>query len=90
MLLKSKQPITPIELYIVNLDRTIEVEGGITLYDIGTQLSDELGFEPIVACVNNKNEGLYYQVYGPKKVEFLSKESSVGRRVYTHSLCMML
>ena len=90
MLLKSKQPIKPVELYIVNLETTVEVEGGITLLEVSEQLQSQLGFEPILARVNNKNEGLHYQIYGPKKVEFLSKESESGYRVYIHSLCMLL
>lgn len=90
MLLKSKNTVKPVELYIVNLRSTIEVEGGITLKEIADHLEVNIGFKPILARVNNKNEGLHYQVYGPKKVEFLSKESESGQRVYIHSLCMML
>lgn len=90
MILKSKEKVKPIELEIVNLGRTVEVEGGITLLDIANQLAGEIGFDPLLARVNNKNEGLHYQVYGPKKVEFLSKTSDAGQRVYVHSLCMML
>lgn len=90
MILKSKQPARPIELEIVNLKKTIEVEGGITLLEIAEYLKEELAFEPIIARVNNKNEGLHYQVYGPKKVEFLDKNSDSGQRAYVQSLCMML
>lgn len=90
MLLKSRQTVKPVELYIINLNRTVEVEGGITLLDVAEQLREEIGFEPILARVNNKNEGLHYQVYQPKQVEFLKKESRSGQRVYIHSLCMML
>ena len=90
MILKSKRPVKPIELEIVNLKKNIEVEGGITLLEIADHFKEELGFSPIIARVNNKNEGLYYQVYGPKKVEFLPKESDSGQRAYVHSLCMML
>ena len=90
MLLKRSQPIKPLELYIVNLKTHIEVEGGITLQEVAEQLEDRLGFKPIMACVNNKDEGLHYNVYGPKQVEFLSKESFSGQRAYIRSLCMML
>ncbi|MCH5219982.1 MAG: nucleoside kinase [Muribaculaceae bacterium] len=90
MIIKRQTPNELIELHITNLDKTIEVEGGITLLEVANHLQTELGFEPIMACVNNKYEGLHYQVYGPKKVEFLSKNTEAGRRVYLHSLCMML
>lgn len=90
MVLKSTRPIKNVELNITNLNRKVEVEGGITLLDVASQLKSELGFEPIMALVNNKYEGLHYQVYGPKKIEFIHKNSDAGRRVYWHSLCMML
>ena len=90
MILKSKDSIKPVELDIVNLGRSVEVEGGITLLEVAEYLRDELGFDPIMVRVNNKNEGLHYQVYGPKKIQFLPKESDSGLRVYIHSLCMML
>lgn len=90
MIIKRQRPAELIELYIVNLDINIEVEGGITLLEVAEHLREQLGFEPFLACVNNKYEGLHYQVYGPKKVEFLSKETEPGQRVYLHSLCMML
>ncbi|MDE6396031.1 MAG: nucleoside kinase, partial [Muribaculaceae bacterium] len=89
-MIKSKKGIKPIEINIVNLGSTVEVEGGITLSEISEALSAELGFTPICARVNNKTEGLHYQVYGPKTVEFLNRRSDSGQRVYTRSLCMML
>lgn len=90
MLLKSRHTVRPVELFIVNLNKKVEVEGGITLLDVAEQLETELGFAPLLARVNNKNEGLHYQVYQPKRVEFLAKETDSGQRVYVHSLCMML
>lgn len=90
MIIKRNTPLTPIQLTIVNLNRTIEVEGGVTLRQVADTLRDEIGFDPILAIVNNKNEGLHYQVYGPKRVEFMPRTSKPGIRVYNHSLCMML
>lgn len=90
MILKTRHETEPIQLHIANLGETVEVEGGITLLEVAENLRERLGFDPILARVNNKNEGLHYHVYGPKKVEFLSKESPSGQRVYIHSLCMML
>lgn len=90
MVIKSRKPITPVQVYIKNLDMSVEVEGGIDLEEISEQLKDKLGFKPLLAQVNNKNEGLYYQVYRPKNIEFLEINTTAGRRVYMHSLCMML
>ena len=89
-MIKSKNGIKPIEIIVTNLGKMVEVEGGITLAEISDALKVELGFEPICARVNNKTEGLHYQVYGPKTVEFLDRRSDSGQRVYTRSLCMML
>lgn len=89
-MIKSKNGIKPIEINIVNLNRTIEVEGGITLAEIAEALGDNLNFKPICARVNNKTEGLHYPIYVPKTVEFLDRCSDSGQRAYTRSLCMML
>lgn len=88
--IKSTAPMEPVNVEIKNLGRTVNVQGGITLTEIADTLRGELGFEPILARVNNKNEGLHYRVYGPKKIEFLDITSQSGQRVYLHSLCMML
>ncbi|MDE7442946.1 MAG: nucleoside kinase, partial [Muribaculaceae bacterium] len=74
----------------MNLGEYIPVEGGETLLDIYSRISDRLAFTPICARVNNKNEGLRFEIYAPKQVEFLPVTSSSGHRVYVRSLCMML
>jgi uridine kinase len=79
-----------ITVYCINLKRHISVEGGTTLLKLVETLGDELGFDPICARVNNKSEGLEYAIYGPKDIEFLTKETDTGYRVYVRSLCMML
>lgn len=77
-----------LQIYCENSDKYIDVSGGETLGEIALRLN--LGFEPICALVNNKNEGLHYPVYSPKSVQYMDRESSYGRRVYVRSLCMML
>lgn len=79
-----------LEIYCKNLDRYIDVEGGETLLTLSRRLGDELGFEPICAHVNNRNQAMSFKLYNPKQVEFLPKTSPSGRRVYLRSLCMML
>ncbi len=79
-----------IRVYCVNLQRSIDVEGGTTLMQIVKSLGADLDVNPICARVNNKTEGLEYQVYGPKDVEFITAETDSGYRVYVRSLCMML
>ena len=79
-----------LKLFIVNLNRYVEVDGGTTLLQVVDSLGGQLGFSPICARVNNKTEALAYAVYAPKDVEFLDRTSDSGRRAYVRSLCMML
>lgn len=77
-----------LQIYCENTDSYVTVAGGETIGEIANRL--DLGFEPICALVNNKNEGLHFPVYAPKTVRFLSRETPHGTRVYVRSLCMML
>lgn len=79
-----------LEIFCANIGEYIKVEGGETLHSVARRLAPQLGFEPICAHVNNKNEGLQYRVYMPKMVEFMSVDSASGMRTYVRSLCMML
>lgn len=79
-----------LEIYCKNLGRYIDCAGGDTLFSIAERLRDELGFTPISAHVNNRNQALSYKVYNPKQVEFLPITSPSGTRVYIRSLCMTL
>ena len=64
--------------------------GGASLLDISRSLPEPLPFEPIYARVNNKNEPLCYNVFQPKKIEFLPATTPSGERAYIRSLCMVL
>ena len=79
-----------LEIFCANIGEYLKVEGGETLHSVARRLAPQLGFEPICAHVNNKNEGLQYRVYMPKMVEFMSVDSASGMRTYVRSLCMML
>ncbi len=79
-----------LKIFCANIGEYVSVSGGESLADIAVRLEDRLGFSPICAHVNNKNEGLQYKVYMPKMVEFLNVDSPSGNRVYIRSLCMML
>ncbi len=79
-----------VKIYCVNTASYVEVEGGATLLDISRSLGQDLGFEPISARVNNKNEALSFALFQPKMVEFLPVTSPSGHRSYVRSLCMVL
>lgn len=80
----------PVRIYIENLGRYIDTEGGATLLDIYHTIAADLDFIPVNARVNNKSEDLNFRVYSPKTVEYMSLDSDTGRRTYVRSLCMML
>lgn len=79
-----------LQIFCANIGEYITVEGGESLGEIAARLQNRLGFEPICAHVNNKNEGLQFRVFMPKKVEFMSVDTPCGARTYVRSLCMML
>lgn len=78
------------KIYCVNINEYIEIQGGDTLLKIAESLGARLPFRPLCALVNNKAADLRFAVYSPKQVEFVSLQSSLGKRVYVRSLCMML
>ena len=47
-------------------------------------------YEPILAHVNNKVEGMHYRLYKPKSIEFLDITSTSGQRAYTRTLFFIL
>ena len=77
-------------IFCKNIGAYVSFTGGETLQEIYNRLSDQINISPICARVNNKTEDMSYPVFGPKQVEFLSRESGSGRRVYVRSLCMIL
>lgn len=77
-----------LEIYCVNTGRYVPVEGGESLLEVSRRI--DLGFEPVVARVNNKNEPLCFEVFQPKMVEFLPVTCPAGERAYIRSLCMVL
>lgn len=78
------------KIFCKNIKEYIEFTGGETLQDIYNRLSNQINITPICARVNNKTEDLNYPIFGPKQVEFLSRDSASGQRVYVRSLCMIL
>lgn len=78
------------KIYCTNLGEYVKFQGGESLGEIYKRVSDRIGITPICARVNNKTENLGFPVFSPKQVEFLDVSSPSGRRIYVHSLCMVL
>lgn len=79
-----------LKIFCKNLGEYVDFEGGATLMEIYRTLSDRIPETPICAHVNNKTEDMQFPLFAPKQVEFLTRNSPSGRRVYVRSLCMML
>lgn len=78
------------KIYCKNLKEYVKFQGGETLKEIFDRLKDRINITPICARVNNKTENMGFPVFSPKQVEFLDITAPSGRRVYVHSLCMVL
>ncbi len=79
-----------LQIYCKNIGSYVDIDGGESLLSISRRIAGRLGFEPICAHVNNRNQALSFQVYNPKQIEFLPITSPSGARVYLRSLCMVL
>lgn len=78
------------KIYCTNLKEYIPFTGGESLCAIAERLRPQLGFTPVCARVNNKEEGLSFPLYAPKQVEFLPVGHPSGQRCYIRSLCMVM
>lgn len=78
------------KIYCTNIGEYVKFQGGESLGEIYKRVNDRIGITPICARVNNKTENLGFPVFSPKQVEFLDASSPSGRRIYVHSLCMVL
>ncbi|MDE5969541.1 MAG: nucleoside kinase [Muribaculaceae bacterium] len=78
------------KVYCKNIEEYIDFAGGETVGEIYGQISSRLNFVPFCCRVNNKTEDLNFQLFSPKVVEFLHPSNESARRVYIHSLCMLL
>ena len=79
-----------IRIHCTNNDVYVDVPSGSTLVDVYEQSGLQMEYGPVVAHVNNKVEGMHFQVYKQKEVEFLDITTPSGQRAYTRSLFFVL
>lgn len=79
-----------IQIRCKNNKKNLDVSIGSTLSEIFSQTGLQMEYGPVSARVNNKVEGMHFQVYKPKDIEFLDLHSSSGLRTYTRSLFFVL
>ncbi|MCD7937511.1 MAG: nucleoside kinase [Tannerellaceae bacterium] len=76
-----------ITIYCKNNNRYVDVPIGSSLVEIYTMCGEPLFLPPLNAYVNNKVEGLTFECWQPKDIEFLDYTKQSGLRAYVRSLC---
>lgn len=79
-----------IEIYCINTQSRIEVNGGERLLDIYNGMQLDTPLKAVTARVNNKSESLDFRIYNTCDVEFIDIKHSSGMRAYIRSLCFVL
>ena len=73
-----------------NNKKNLNCNIGSTLSEIFSESGLEMEYGPICARVNNKVEGMHFQVFRDKDVEFLDLTNASAQRTYTRSLFFVL
>ena len=79
-----------VKVSCLNNGQAYEIPVGCTLKEAFDQIGLPMTYEPILAHVNNKVEGMHYRLYKPKSIEFLDITSTSGQRAYTRTLFFIL
>ena len=79
-----------VKVSCLNNGQTYEIPMGSMLKDAYETMGVQMKYEPILAHVNNKVEGMHYRIYKPKNIEFLDITSTSGQRAYTRTLFFIL
>ena len=79
-----------LQIYCKNINKSKSFPKGSTLLDIYSGFNLNMPYGPTSAKVNNKVEGLSFQLYNNKDIEFLDIQSSSGMRTYIRSLFFIL
>jgi len=79
-----------IRILCKNNGQSADVPMGSSLQEIYTLVGLESDLPPVIALVNNREEGLHYRVYKKKDIEYLDLRSASGLRAYTRTLFFIL
>ena len=79
-----------VNIHVCNNGTIVEMPMGATLEEVYEKSGVEMTYGPISALVNNKVEGMHFQIFKQKKVEFIDITSSSGLRAYTRTLFFIL
>ena len=73
-----------------NNKKNLNVSIGSSLSEIFSQSGLQMEYGPVCARVNNKVEGMHFEVFKPKEIEFLDLHEPSAMRTYTRSLFFVL
>ena len=79
-----------VKVTCLNNGQDYDIPMGSNLSEAFQQMNITMEYEPILAHVNNKVEGMHYRIYKPKRIEFLDITSASGQRAYTRTLFFIL
>ena len=79
-----------VKINCLNNGQTYDMPMGSMLQEAYQLMGLQMKYEPILAHVNNKVEGMHYRLYKPKNIEFLDVTSTSGQRAYTRTLFFIL
>ena len=79
-----------VKVNCLNNGQTYDVPMGSSLEEVYQQIGLQMPYQPLVAHVNNKVEGMHFRIYKPKRIEYLDITSASGQRCYTRSLFFVL
>ena len=79
-----------VRITCLNNGQDYDIPMGSNLTEAFQQINLSMKYEPILAHVNNKVEGMHYRIYKPKRIEFLDITSASGQRAYTRTLFFIL
>jgi len=75
---------------IKNLNKTSEVEYGISLFELAEKENITLPYPILGALVNNQVRSLQYRIHKPCCIDFFDITSTYGNGIYTRSLYFIL
>jgi uridine kinase len=73
-----------------NNKKNLNVSIGSSLSEIFSQSGLQMEYGPVCARVNNKVEGMHFEVFKPKEIEFLDLHEASAMRTYIRSLFFVL
>ena len=73
-----------------NNKKNLNVSIGSSLSEIFSQSGLQMEYGPVCARVNNKVEGMHFEVFKPKEIELLDLHEASAMRTYTRSLFFVL